>query len=60
MALAVGTIVIWANAFGALLPLLATRLKVDPTLVSGPVMSTLVDAVGLFIYFSIARVVLGL
>ena len=60
VALAVGTIVIWANAFGALLPLLATRLKVDPTLVSGPVMSTLVDAVGLFIYFSIARVVLGL
>lgn len=60
VALAVGAIVIWANAFGALLPLLATRFKVDPTLVSGPVMSTLVDAVGLFIYFSIARVILGL
>ena len=60
VAMAVGAIVIWANAFGALLPLLATRLNVDPTLVSGPVMSTLVDAAGLFIYFSIARLILGL
>jgi len=60
VAIAIGAIVVWANAFGALLPLLATRLKIDPTLVSGPVMSTLVDAVGLFIYFSIARLILGL
>jgi Mg/Co/Ni transporter MgtE len=28
--------------------------------VSGPVMSTLVDATGLFIYFTIARVILKL
>jgi Mg/Co/Ni transporter MgtE len=40
--------------------LVAARLHIDPTVVSGPVMSTLVDATGLFIYFSIARVVLGL
>ncbi|MBN2556431.1 MAG: magnesium transporter [Anaerolineales bacterium] len=60
VAMAIGAIVIWANAFGAILPLLATRLKVDPTLVSGPVMSTLVDAAGLFIYFSIARLILRL
>lgn len=54
------TIVIWANALGAVLPLLAVRLKIDPTLVSGPVMSTLVDATGLFIYFTIARFIIGL
>jgi len=51
-------IVIWANTVGALLPLLAAKLRVDPALVSGPLMSTLVDATGLLIYFSIARVVL--
>jgi magnesium transporter len=64
LALTVGlsilTIVVWANALGALLPVLAARFKVDPTVVSGPVMSTLVDATGLFIYFSVARLILGL
>ncbi len=53
-------IVLWATGAGSLLPLLATRLKIDPTVVSGPVMSTLVDATGLFIYFNIARVILRL
>jgi magnesium transporter len=53
-------IVLWANAMGALLPLLAARLRIDPALVSGPVMTTLLDTTGLFIYFSIARVVSGL
>jgi magnesium transporter len=57
---AILAIVIWANALGALLPLIATRLKIDPTVVSGPVMSTLVDATGLFIYFTIAKTIIGL
>ena len=53
-------IVVWANVLGAILPTLAVRLKIDPTVVSGPVMSTLVDATGLFIYFTIAKLTLGL
>lgn len=53
-------IVLWATGAGSLLPLLATHLKIDPTIVSGPVMSTLVDATGLFIYFNVARFILGL
>ncbi|MEM7343802.1 MAG: magnesium transporter [Chloroflexota bacterium] len=52
-------IVLWATGAGSLLPLLAARLKIDPTVVSGPVMSTIVDATGLFIYFNIARFILG-
>ena len=52
-------IVLWATGAGSLLPLLAARLKIDPTVVSGPVMSTIVDATGLFIYFNIARLILG-
>lgn len=60
VSLAIFAIVVWANGLGAVLPLLATRLKIDPTVISGPVMSTLVDAFGLFIYFSIARGILGL
>lgn len=53
-------IILWANLLGAMLPLGVAALKLDPTVVSGPAMSTLVDATGLFIYFSIARILLGL
>jgi magnesium transporter len=60
VAAAILSIVLWATGAGSLLPLLAARLKIDPTVVSGPVMSTLVDATGLFIYFYIARIILGL
>ncbi len=60
VALAILAIVVWANLLGAVLPTLAMRLKIDPTVVSGPVMSTLVDATGLFIYFTIARITLGI
>jgi magnesium transporter len=60
VSLSILAIVIWANALGAILPVLAARLKIDPTVVSGPVMSTLVDATGLFIYFSVARLILGI
>jgi magnesium transporter len=52
--------VVWANLMGVVLPLLASRLRIDPTVISGPVMSTLVDATGLLIYFSLARVIIGL
>jgi magnesium transporter len=60
VSLAIFAIVVWANSIGSLLPLIAARLKIDPTVVSGPAMSTLVDATGLFIYFYIARMVLKL
>lgn len=53
-------IVVWANGLGSLLPLLAARLRIDPTVISGPAMSTLVDATGLFIYFTVARLILKL
>jgi magnesium transporter len=60
VSLAILSIVLWANALGALLPLAASWAGVDPTVVSGPAMSTLVDATGLFIYLTIARILLGL
>ncbi len=60
VSLSIFAIVLWASALGSLLPLLAARLKIDPAVVSGPVMSTLVDATGLFIYFSVAAAILAL
>jgi magnesium transporter len=59
VSLSIAAILLWAVAMGSLLPLVAARIGIDPAMVSGPVMSTLVDATGLFIYFSIARLVLN-
>jgi len=55
---AILVIVLWATSVGSLLPILAARLKIDPTVVSGPFMSTLVDATGLYIYLSVAKMIL--
>ncbi|MGC9469900.1 MAG: magnesium transporter [Anaerolineae bacterium] len=60
IAVAVAAIVFWSSSIGSLLPLFATLIGVDPALISGPLMSTLVDATGLFIYFSVAEWILGL
>jgi magnesium transporter len=60
VAVSIVAIVLWATGAGSLLPMLAARLNIDPTVVSGPVMSTLVDATGLLIYFNIARTILGI
>jgi magnesium transporter len=50
----------WATFVGSMLPMLAQRLGVDPAVVSAPLVTTLVDATGLVIYFLIARLVFGL
>jgi len=52
-------IVLVANIIGTLLPFLLTRLNIDPAVASSPLITTIVDAAGLFIYFSIASVVIG-
>ena len=60
VALSVVAICAWASIIGSTMPLLARRIGVDPAVVSAPLVSTLVDATGLLIYFSVARTVLGL
>jgi magnesium transporter len=57
---AIGIIVFWSTTVGSLLPLFASLVGLDPALVSGPLMSTLVDATGLFIYLTVAKLVLGI
>jgi magnesium transporter len=51
-------IVLWSSLVSAFLPLLLHRLKIDPAVVSGPLISTLVDGTGLMIYFTIAQFIL--
>lgn len=51
-------IVVWSSLVAAFLPLLLDRLHIDPAVVSGPLISTLVDGTGLMIYFTIAQYLL--
>jgi magnesium transporter len=48
------TIVFVANSFGALLPFVLSRLKIDPATASSPLITSIMDVIGLAIYFSIA------
>jgi Mg2+ transporter (mgtE) len=52
-------ICVWAAIVGATMPMLARQAGIDPAVVSAPLVTTLVDATGLIIYFLIARAVLG-
>jgi magnesium transporter len=49
-----------SNLVGALLPILAMKLKVDPAVMAGPFLTTIVDVVGLVVYFEVARAIMGL
>lgn len=46
--------VIAANLVGCTLPMIATKLRLDPALMASPMITTIVDAVALLVYFSIA------
>ncbi len=60
IALALGLQVITSTLIGALLPLVAARLKFDPAVVASPALTTVVDITGLFIYFTTVKLVLGI
>ncbi|HSI80520.1 MAG TPA: magnesium transporter [Solirubrobacterales bacterium] len=47
----------WATLVGGMLPLVASKVGIDPAVVSAPLVTTLVDATGLLIYFGIAQVI---
>ncbi|RJP65293.1 MAG: magnesium transporter [Candidatus Abyssobacteria bacterium SURF_17] len=60
VALALGLQVITSTLIGAVLPLLAAKLKVDPAVVASPALATAVDITGLLIYFGTAKLMLGI
>ncbi len=58
VSLTLAAIVVWASIVASVLPLLLEKLRVDPALVSGPAIATIVDGTGLIIYFMIAHATL--
>ena len=51
---------ICAKVLGCILPMLAKRAGFDPAVIASPFITTVVDAVSLFTYFSVATLILGL
>jgi len=60
VAFAIVAIVTFSSSLGATLPIIGKRLGFDPAVFSAPMISTLVDATGLLIYFQVARWILGI
>jgi magnesium transporter len=58
VALTILAICLWAATIAAVLPLALRRIRIDPAVVSAPLISTLVDGTGLVIYFEIAKFLL--
>jgi magnesium transporter len=58
--LALTFVVLFSNIIGALAPLVIHRLGFDPTVMSAPLMATVIDVAGLTIYFETARLILNL
>ncbi len=60
VSLSVVAVVIVSKTIGCCLPILAKALKLDPALMAGPVITTLVDAISLLVYFGFANLLISI
>ncbi len=59
VSLSIFTMIILANLVGSMLPLVLSKMKLDPAVISNPLISTLADVSGILIYFTVAMWLLG-
>ncbi|MBU5268850.1 magnesium transporter [Clostridium cochlearium] len=52
--------VILSKIVGAILPIIAKKIKVDPAIMASPLITTIVDATSLIVYFSVAKMLMGI
>lgn len=52
--------VVLAKVVGGILPIISKRLKLDPAIMASPLITTIVDAFALFLYFAFAKMFLGI
>ncbi|MCM2349979.1 MAG: magnesium transporter [Bacteriovoracaceae bacterium] len=60
ISLAIAIQVMTSAVIGAGLPLIVRRMGGDPAVVASPAITTIVDITGLFIYFTVASMILGI
>jgi magnesium transporter len=58
VSLSILVLLIWANFIGAILPLILAKLKLDPAVISSPLITTLIDMTGISIYANIAIIIM--
>jgi magnesium transporter len=54
----VAAIVMWSAFVSSILPLVLKKVRIDPAVVSAPLIATIVDGTGLMIYFMVAHATL--
>ena len=52
--------VVIAKVVGGILPMIAKKVNIDPAIMAGPLITTIVDALSLMVYFSVASCMLNL
>ena len=60
VSVALFSVIVVAALIGTFVPLVLNKYKIDPALATGPFITTLNDIIGLFLYFQIGRLILGL
>ena len=60
VALSLALTIVVAKIIGATLPLLAKRIGLDPAVMASPLITTIVDAISLIVYFVVAEGVLNI
>ena len=59
VAIALVTVIIIASLNGTFIPIILNKYGIDPALATGPFITTSNDILGILIYFSIAKMILG-
>ncbi|MCA9931857.1 MAG: magnesium transporter [Anaerolineales bacterium] len=60
VAVTLPVVVMWAITIATVVPIIANHFKIDPTVISGPMITTIVDASALLVYFLLASLLLGI
>lgn len=58
VSITVAVTVVLAKMVGGTLPIIAKKLKLDPAIMAGPLITTIVDALALLVYFGMASILL--
>ena len=59
VAISLISVIITASLIGTFIPIILNKYGIDPALATGPFITTSNDIIGTFIYFTIAKMVLG-
>ena len=60
VSIALLSVIVFASLIGTFIPIVLDKYGIDPALATGPFITTSNDIMGIIIYFSIARLVLGI